>query len=377
MEKLSRGGSSRNSSVELLRIVAIFLICVCHSVGPYFLAFKTTAGFLPYISTSFITCNFLVFFGHMGNTIFAICAAYFLCNSSRVNKSKLLGIIFDSFVISVSCLVGMLIAGFRFPTDIIVKQFFPTVLMTLHFITRYVLVYLFHPLINKVLNKLSFKIHTIIVLVIVISIIFVVNPVMRHIETYDISVNLFSIFLLYIIVSYFKKYASSFFSNKKNCYLIIAVGAPLFYLPQILMIFYSDSLVMQYIFIMMTGCFSPFFLLPIYSVFTLAVNHEFHSKQINYLSTCSLFVYCFHGNYLIANYVTPQYFEKLAFYFDGGPNEVLFRLLLALILFTCGYIVSIIYRESVQRLTKLAASKTSDGIDLIIDKVKISFAKHK
>ena len=85
---------NRNSGIDLLKIIAIFGIVLCHTV-PCFEHFDlgiSTIGYLPCTTAplSFQGLILLFFrnFGQVGNLIFIICSAWFLSDSQKLKKEK-------------------------------------------------------------------------------------------------------------------------------------------------------------------------------------------------------------------------------------------------------------------------------------------------
>lgn len=111
---------NRNSGIELLKIFAIFLIVVSHVV-------RTLSGTNTYISYQEYVINLshattdlqqlvatmIRYIGRLGNTLFFVCSAWFLLDSKRINKRKMLQILMDIWVISVGIFVIMFFCAAR------------------------------------------------------------------------------------------------------------------------------------------------------------------------------------------------------------------------------------------------------------------------
>lgn len=107
MRKLKQS-EERNSSVELLKIIAIFLILISHVIWTV----GRTSEYIAYddyvVDLSVATTNIqhlimimLYYSGALGNTVFFVCSSWFLVDSNRVNKKKMLYMALDVWVISV------------------------------------------------------------------------------------------------------------------------------------------------------------------------------------------------------------------------------------------------------------------------------------
>lgn len=99
--------TTRFSGVELLRIIAIFLICLSHAA-------QTAQGHpnLPNIGAfNKIMLVFLRYAGSFGNITFVICSAYFLLDSTKAKSKKIFTLLLDSMFISISMLIGISLGG--------------------------------------------------------------------------------------------------------------------------------------------------------------------------------------------------------------------------------------------------------------------------
>ena len=74
----------RNSSIELLKVFAIIIIIISHSV-PYGASYSNYDGFIDInVASSNINVVLLAiirYFGQIGNAIFIICSSWFLVDS--------------------------------------------------------------------------------------------------------------------------------------------------------------------------------------------------------------------------------------------------------------------------------------------------------
>ena len=146
--------SKRNSKIELLRIISIFLIVLSHYVvhsgaNIHDLSF----GFNKIILEMSIL-------GNIGTMLFVLISGYFLINSDEVKLKKIihfwLQVFFYSFFIY---LLLLLINKETFDIKNLVLNSFPITFKRYWFATAYFILYLFHPHINKFLNSLSQREH--------------------------------------------------------------------------------------------------------------------------------------------------------------------------------------------------------------------------
>ena len=156
--------NKRNSSIELIKIIAMILIVINHvtrSIQPaQFYAdngqnIALTAS--PQNIQEFIL-NIFCYFGPLGNSIFLICSIWFLLESSTVNQEKVKRLIIDTWVISVIiCVVFLILGHVNMPEIYIIKSLFPIICCNNWYITCYLLLYLIHPLLNMLIDRVERK----------------------------------------------------------------------------------------------------------------------------------------------------------------------------------------------------------------------------
>ncbi|MBQ7413550.1 MAG: acyltransferase family protein [Alphaproteobacteria bacterium] len=147
--------NERLSNFELLRILAMFLIvlhhCIIHGVFPYW--FDNSSA-LAHINNSM--CFILSSVGKIGVTLFVLLSGYFFYD---FRLKKWFDIYIKTLFFSVSILV---ICSFIFPVKLplasVKASLFPFIYNSYWFITTYLILYAFSPLLNKILNNSSERI---------------------------------------------------------------------------------------------------------------------------------------------------------------------------------------------------------------------------
>lgn len=101
----------RQSGVELLKVIGIFLVILCHVVQtlidwdqPW--SIPINGGITD---VTHFTIAFLRYTGMFGNILFFTCSAWFLLDKKQTNYKKVMRMILDIFVISVLWLIPILI----------------------------------------------------------------------------------------------------------------------------------------------------------------------------------------------------------------------------------------------------------------------------
>ncbi|MDR0830363.1 MAG: acyltransferase [Prevotellaceae bacterium] len=145
----------RESNIELLRIVAMFMIVVHH--------YCVNSGLTQLFDFNNITFNtilvqFMAFGGKVGVNIFFIISGFFMINST-FKFEKVLKLVLQ--ILFYCVLVGLFLVFLGYPYSIksIVVQTVKLFIGTNSFIAAYLLVYILSPIINKMLKVLSNKEH--------------------------------------------------------------------------------------------------------------------------------------------------------------------------------------------------------------------------
>ena len=157
----------RNSGIELLKIIAIFLIVISHVVRAlraesfglysheYFINFNVASADIRYIVLMLFS-----YLGMLGNTVFFVCSAWFLLNSSKYSKRKWFAMLFEIWFVSVFILaVTLIIRHGSISPRIILSSLMPTTFSNNWYLTCYLLFYPIHPLLNIVIQKLDKRNH--------------------------------------------------------------------------------------------------------------------------------------------------------------------------------------------------------------------------
>ena len=99
---IKKSNKERNTNIEALKLLAILilLIIISHIVQTLTDNPNVTKTFWVWNATEDVTTIILCIirgFGALGNSIFFICSAYFLLNSKKSNKKKIIYMIIEIF----------------------------------------------------------------------------------------------------------------------------------------------------------------------------------------------------------------------------------------------------------------------------------------
>lgn len=351
----------RLSGIEAYRILAILLICISHAV-------QTGMNYISYSNSKVITIllNILLYSGQCGNIMFIICSSYFLVDSKKLRLDKVLKILLDSMFISIIVLLGMIVAGHSFALKTIIKQIFPDFFSNMWFIPIYVIFYLIHPLLNLIINNLNQKTH----FTICFSIFFIYGLI-GLLTGWSLGVNdLITFIIIYFFVTYVKKYCNSFSENTKINFMLFTIFLIVF------LILATLKVIIPLNKLTLNQRYSPILFPMLLFLFNIFKNLKLKSKFINYLASCSLFVYCFHENILLRRIIRPKFYEYVLSIY---PNFYFGWVMICGIgMFILGYLVSLLYKLIVSKLTNFVSKKTSNILLKILDFTYTkSFSKEK
>lgn len=301
--------TNRNSAIELLKIIAMFLIVMDHvQTGAY----NNSFGYDP----SFTTRDFgtLLYsmtncFGNVGNAIFIFCSCWFLLESKKAKFNKIKHIIIDQWIISIAFLVVHFIAGI--PERISLKEIYYSVLPTITgvnwFVTCYVLFYVIHPYINVVIANMKDKELKIAALSLT-ALYGVISIILPRGGSGLYFTGLVGFIMYYFIVAYIKRF--NLLAEKRICFLIligciglIFVGYAALNYAGLQFVFLQNKL--QYF----NAFTNPVFVLIAYSLFGIFSRQELGCiRWINALSKCSLLCFIIHNNYFVKTYDRSLYY---------------------------------------------------------------------
>lgn len=354
----------RNSSIEFLKIIALFLIAISHSVPFY--GDKNSIAYIDINqSTNDITTFILVIIrglGQVGNIIFIICSAYFLLDSRKSKKEKIVNIVIDSFIISMIFLVTFLGLGYDISVKNVIKQIFPIIFGNNWFIGCYLILYALHPLLNIVIKALNQKnlLRVDCALIFYLCIQFVFKDKLFY--NY-----LIGFIIIYFLVAYMKLYLRNFQKNKKLNAILLIVSSVM----ELLMLIGINALgqksdLFSNKMLYWNNVNNIFFIGIGLSIFNLFNRRSFHNIAINYISSLSLIFYLIHDNDLFRDYIKPLFYENLFQY-----GHVIFWVLIeGLILFVVGMVLSAIYKQTIQKITKKLSIKSCEIMKKIYIKLE-------
>ncbi|PHU34394.1 acyltransferase family protein [Pseudobutyrivibrio ruminis] len=353
--------TNRNSSIELMKVIAIVMIILSHSM-------PDGDGSLgaSYIDIDSVTTNWQLLLaglfknmGQIGNDIFLVASCWFLVDSKQAKRSKLAGFLADSWFCSILMLIVFLALGYSFSLKYIVKQFFPATFNNCWFLTCFILFYMIHPLLHVALESMSQKSllrFNIMFFIMYNCMGFIMGNTMFYFS------ELIGFCGFYFLVGYIKKYASELYMNKGLNIKILMAGIVLWLVSFAATDFLgfkvgmlSDQL-MRWDTIM-----NPCFVLIGIGAFGLAHTGEFYNSFINYISSLSLIIYMLHANIIIRQYGRWDLFAWIKANY-GYDKLILWIFAYAVVNVVMSVFLATIYDRTVRRLFHR-------GFEFIVEKI--------
>lgn len=229
----------RNANFELLRIVAMLMILILHynSHADVLLHLGVPAGRVQLFST--ILEGFCI----TGLNVYVFLSGYFL-SKSRIKPSRIIQLICQVYFYTILISVAMMIVGvYVVHTDDsvfkTVQYLFPISSEHYWFVTAYIIMYVFAPIMNaavEVLTRKQLK-YTILGLLIWFCFIKSVVPVMFVTDHFGYDYGWF--LCLYLIAAYVRKYDVVLFYNAKRSALVFVFSCLMIGIMSIAIYYYN------------------------------------------------------------------------------------------------------------------------------------------
>lgn len=346
----------RQSGIELLKIIAMFLIVISHCaqsmIGSENFILSNINIEQPTTDHTIFILYFFRHLGVLGNTVFLLSSVWFLVDNKNLKLNKIANMVLNVYVISVIFLLIFLTMGVDIFVEDILKCLFPTTFSLNWYITCYLLLYSIYPLLNTVINKLTQKQHLAYNCVFFI-LYFLIGSIR---ESFYVN-ELICFIIIYFIAAYIKKYNLKLISNQNINLIFLFAGIFLFVLLLLAMNLAVShiSAAGQHMFHFANN-HNPIIFIIAFSMFNIFRNLKIQFNAINYISSLTLFIYIIHENFLFRKYLRPA----LLFSFwetSGRMNVALFSLICSLILLIASALAAMLYNKTLQPIVEKTADK--------------------
>ena len=368
---------TRNSSVELLRIIAMGIIIIHHfGVHGVFHVLDQSQNILMVdnLSWQIIFTQIVSWGGDVGNSIFILITGYFMINKN-VNTKKtillLVAMFLYSWIIELIYIYGL---NGVYSLKIIIMETVPIYFGNNWFVSCYIIFSFFIPFINKFLNSISQKQYIIFILLVFIFYSFL--PSFKANTFMDSKFIFFG--LVYSIGGYLKLYFIKYLRNNYNKKYIKLFFIQVFIV--IIMIIFSDIMAIIFSNDMLIKLYNPFikiFSIPIaitLFLYFLTIK-PIYNKNINSISGTILGIYLIHDNNLMRIIIWNYIFPNME-YINSNLYILFFVIKVCLIFIICSFIeflrkkyLEVIFIKLLDRYWDYYNAKYKIMLEYIISKV--------
>ncbi len=357
----------RNSSFELLRIISLFSITICH--------FATHGGFCfdaQTVSIPRFWWYFIEMGGNFGVDVFVLISGYFLITEKYevFNFKKILKFWGQVFFYSILIyfVFGAMGIG-EFSMEALAKTIFPITFGQWWFASTYFVLYLLHPFLNLFLNKLEKKkFQSLLVLLIVIWCIiptftftaFQSNSLLWFITLYSVSAY---IRLYDLNLRFTKKYYSCFwllFSVLRylSSIILILIGTKISIAAKHPLAFYGTQSVLTF--------------LSALSLFMVFKNIRMgYHKWINVIASATFGVYLIHDNNLVRPFLWKTVFHNA--YFQDSILLIPYSIAVTAIVYILCTVLDLLRQRVIERPYMQLINRNTDKLSTVTKKVSNFF----
>lgn len=342
---------SRQSNMELLRIVSMLLIVLSHCVyhGVYRAGKPETYSFWSSASLAYKASTSFSIMGAIGVGLFFMISGFFNAHKERVSLKRviLITLFYAWIAIIVSIIaysVGFQLYGsnYEFVLSIIKMLFVPVSGSIWWFVTAYVLMMLFAPLYNRFLSRLN---RTGILLLILFLLLFFYTLGSFGSVFHDLEKAVF----FYTLGVYFRDYEGA--EGKKALFLLCVIGGGI--LKGVCQyITYAYAISNTYDLILLKRVCSilnlliaePFLCFGIFGIF---MGLSFQSRIVNVIARHTFGIYLFHDTPIMRELIWIHWLQPYKYY--GKPVFYLHVALCVSVVFGVGLLVDLLREKTLEK----------------------------
>lgn len=360
MEKIDIRKQNRNSSIELLRIIAMVMIVFHH--------FCVHGGFeydCESINIPRLWYNFISMGGKIGVNIFILISGYFLIEDKgySLNWKRLARfwgqVFFYSTTITLFCqFLGIGSVGI----SRIARAFFPIIFRYKWFASTYFVLYLMHPFLNKFLRNLNRKEHQ--VLLICLLICWCIIPTLT---TRDFEGNNFLWFVcLYCVAAYIRVYGLNPKYESKHYFVMWIILSLLTYCTSLIFSVLSmiDDRFTPYISYFYGQEMLTVFLISISLYMAFTTLRMSYSKWINMIASTTFGIYLIHDHDILRTYLWQDFFKNASY--QDSIIIIPYSIAVVIIVFLLCYALDLIRQATIEKIFMIFVEKYLDSIIKII-----------
>ena len=333
----------RNSAFEILRLIAILFIIAHHFAQHGGFNFGTLEQTTTVIWNG-AWIDFIKQLGKIGVNLFILISSFFLIDNTRFKTKKILGLLLQMLTFSI--VIGVtffFVKHYTFDWEWLKSMLLPFGSSMWWFMTNYLLLYLFSPLLNRGIRALNKKAH--LILIIVFLVIWSLIPTLLQ-RDYAFT-NLGWFITIYLIGSYIKIYDVSL-KMKPILGILLSVGifVSWFLIKFVFSYYYHGG---NYFLSRMLQWFDLYVMNNSVQVAaTIILFLVFKGiqmknvKAINFIAATCLASYLFHDHGYIRHYLWIELFKNATW--SSSVYLFIYSLGVILAVFVAGIIIGIVYR---------------------------------
>lgn len=365
----NRNLSARNSSIELLRIISMFMIVFHH------FARHGEFQFWDYeLSGPKLWYNFIIMGGKIGVNIFVLISGYFLINNNKnlFNFRRIKKTWDQVFFYSVGFEVFFIVLYFVFKERLdlsnLLESFFPITTSQWWFASTYFALYLIHPFLNKLLLSLDQKTYQNILLV--AGFCWCIIPTFAK-SSYESNSLLWFIFI-YSLSGYIKLYG--FNSKLKNYHYAVTalLVSVLTYFSSVVISILglkADYFSLESTYFYSTQSLSVL-VISVCLFMTFATTNIKNNKFINIIASATFGVYLIHENHYLRNVFWQTIFKNSSY--QNSIMIIPVSIIAVVLVYTACTIIELIRQYFVEK----TFSKTTDILLIPFKKIILFVAEY-
>lgn len=332
---------TRNSNIERLRILSLFLIILGH------FSLETHWNFSPNNWFLMSTIHSFWIGGKLGVNLFVLISGYFLVNST-LKKKSFIRTWFIAYLYSLTTYIFALSLGIsQLNGKTIIKVLFFAQAGYLNwFVTAYLIMYLISPFLNTLLHSLSQKQFNL--LLGIFLILSILKTVFHNPAIGTVGSDSTWLVIVYCFGAYIRVFKDSILSHPKSNYLygiIALLGVSLisvFSLDQIWL--HTGITNNAYLYARFLDGYSPLpLLLAIFIFIYVLYSKPFHNKLINKIASTTFAIYLIHDNLLIHDWLWNVLIR--GFRFENSYFVIIYALIITTLVFSLCCIIDLIRKS--------------------------------
>lgn len=352
--------NNRESNIELLRIISMFLIIASHFSVQGEFVFDNTLS----LNTYYLQ---ILTLGNIGVNIFVLITGYFLISQKEIKISKILKLLLQLLTYSISTyIIGMLLGIEDFNIKLLIKHIFPMTFRLWWFPSTYIVLYIISPWVNKFLHSLSKNEYTNYLLLCFILWCLIPTFTTQNFE----GNNLIWFIFLYSLAGYFKLFYNTDNKSWKR-YMIFSVTILLLTSLSVL-IFDIIGLKIPFVFKHAIYFYQkqrlPMLLISV-SLFLAFLNIKIKNNSfINLVSSTTFGIYLLHESYFGKKIIWLHIFKNNSFL--NSKILIPYSIMAILLVFTFGFLVELFRIYVIEKNYSKIIKRLSKHLDNLISKIQ-------